>query len=608
MNLVTLDFETYFADDYTLSKMTTEAYVRDPRFKTHCVGMRLQGEFQLKPSMHVWDGENLEKNVHLSRNALLCHHAQFDGLILSHHYSIKPAFWFDTLSMARLLFPHGRHSLAALAERFNLPQKTVPYNLFKGVRDLAPDVYAQVAAGCAHDVELTHEIFRRMLPHVPKDEFKLIDLTIRMFTEPALRLDRAVLSRYLSETSEAKDDLLAQCGITREDCNSAKKFAGFLRALGVDPVLKISKKTKKETYAFAKTDKAMKDLLEHEDERVQALAAARLGIKSNMVETRAQRLLDMDTRGPLCVYLAYAKAQTLRWAGGDKLNWQNFKRGSPLRKALRAPEGYHLVVIDASQIEARLTDWFYGQWDMVEKWRAGVDQYSDLASQFYGEPVNKTMPDKRGLGKLIKLSCGYRAGAESIQNTARIGVYGPPVHLTLPEAKAVRDLYRSTHPKVKHGWEWCDREVLPALLTGEMRAAQCHPDTKPLQVENRRLLMPGNIWLDYSNLRQQGLNKWGKPNYVRVTKSGITHMHGGILTQNIMECLARQILSGTMLKLAEKGAKIVTCTHDEIVYLATVKGAPAALQYGLELLSTPPAWAPGLPLGAEGSHGEYYGK
>lgn len=590
MNLITLDFETYFADDYTLSKMTTESYVRNPRFKAHCEGRKIN-DAPVKVGIDP---------LRLDDCAALAHHAQFDGLILAHHYDLRPALWFDTMSMARLLYPHGRHSLAALTKQFGLAEKTVPYNLFKGVRDLPPDIYRLVADGCAHDVELTHAIFKRMLPHVPKSELRIIDLTIRMFTEPALRLDRDLLTEYVRNTREEKDDLLSDCGITREDVGSADKFAALLRGLGVEPPVKLSKTTGKEAYAFAKTDAGLKSLLDHDDDRVVVLVEARLGVKSNMVEKRAERLLDMDTRGALCVYLAYAKAHTLRFAGGDKMNWQNLKRGSVLRSSLLAPEGRAVVVVDASQIEARLLNWFYGQWDILEKFRNKEDIYSQLATQFYGEHVDKSKPEKRGTGKQIELSCGYRAGADSIQNTARVGTYGPPVHLTDDQALAARDLYRSTHPKVVEGWKYCDDVVLPALYAG------AELQWGVLLIRDHKLYFPGEVAMDYSTL-ERGTDKWGKPSWYRRTTKGLANIHGGIVTQNIMECFARIILCDAMLKLSVH-FKVVTCTHDEIVYLAPLKGAQYAFEYGVALLKIPPAWAPELPLDAEGGHDVRYSK
>src|SRR5689334_7138186 len=131
MKIITLDFESYYSDDYTLSKMSTESYIRDPRFEAHGCAVRW-GDAS---GTEWWPREDLpalfKHKDEWAKAAILCHHAQFDGLILAHHYGVKPKAWLDTLSMARLLI--GNHlsvGLDALGKHFGLAAKTVPYNLF----------------------------------------------------------------------------------------------------------------------------------------------------------------------------------------------------------------------------------------------------------------------------------------------------------------------------------------------------------------------------------------------------------------------------------------------------------------------------------------------
>lgn len=601
MYLVTLDFETYFDADYSLSKMTTEAYVRDPRFKAHMVGIK-HGH-----NITGIDACIAARKEEFSETAVICHHAQFDGFILSHHYGITPAFWFDTLSMARLVFPHAKsHSLGALAEMLDIGKKDIDYANFKGIRDLPNDIYNSVANGCITDVELTYAVFQKLVPHVSQEELRIIDLTIRMFTEPALKLDRDRMQSYLAKTQADKEALLQTLGVTKADLQSSEIFAGLLRDCGVEPPTKPSPSNPEKTiYAFAKTDDAMKALEEDEDERISTLVTARLGQKSTIGETRAMRLLEMSQRGNLCVYLKYCGAHTLRWSGGDKLNWQNFTRGSEMRKAILAPDGYQVVVIDNSQIECRLVNWFAGQWDILDKFRNKVDIYSELATMFYGEVVDKSKPEKRGTGKQIELSCGFRAGADSIKETAKRGTYGPPVILTDEQALAARDLYRSTHPKVKELWEYCDKVVLPALLAGNQDFTW-----GPLRVCGQHIFAPNAAGLDYSNLRcTQEIDKWGKPrnSFYTETRKGKKNMHGGILTQNVIELMSRMLLASSMLKIAT-AYKIVTCSHDEIVYLAKTEEADLALEFGLTIMKTAPAWCAGIPLDAEGGYDVRYSK
>jgi hypothetical protein len=171
LNILTLDFETFFSDDYTLKKMTTEAYVRDPRFEVLGVGLKFDG-YPAKWYDYTMDadiGASLPYRfdaVDWNNTAVLMHHAHFDGLILSHHYGIKPKFILDTLSMARLML--GNHisvGLESLARHYGLDPKSVPYDRMRGCHwaDMDTGLRAELAAGCLHDVSLTWDIFCRLM-------------------------------------------------------------------------------------------------------------------------------------------------------------------------------------------------------------------------------------------------------------------------------------------------------------------------------------------------------------------------------------------------------------------------------------------------------------
>ena len=234
MNLICLDFETFYSNDYTLKKLTTEGYIRDPRFEALCVGISTK-------EGNVWyarpDIARVLQFIDWDDTALLCHHAQFDGLILSHHFGIKPKLWLDTLSMARLLYPPSQSvSLAALAKLHGLPEKTVPYDRFKGRRyaDLSPALLEELGQGAVHDCELTHELFKRMLPDFPSDELMTIDHTVRMFTEPRLVGDANELHSLAALEHMRKGEIYAslQTNVTEIRKNGA--FSALLEAQGVE--------------------------------------------------------------------------------------------------------------------------------------------------------------------------------------------------------------------------------------------------------------------------------------------------------------------------------------------------------------------------------------
>jgi len=503
MRSVVLDFETYYGDSYTLSKMTTEAYIRDPRFEVILCGFKEGNE----PGYWV-DGPDVGKELQrlkLQDCAVIAHHAHFDGLILSHHYNVRPKRWIDTLSMARAIHgTKGGNSLAKLAERHGLGAKGHEVVLAKDKRraDFSPGELRAYGRYCINDCELEYDLALQLTHHFQRGELNLIDSFIRMFTEPVLRVRTEVLQQYIADLRANMASLLTLSGTSLEDLRSANKFAAALQLLGVDPPLKISKTTGKWTYAFSKSDPEMQELAEHEDPAVQALVAARLGAKSTLNETRALRLIDMVGRGPACVYLNYYGAGvTGRASGGDKMNWQNNTRGSPLRKAIYAPIGMTCVVGDSSNIESRMLDWLAGQDDQVEAYRLydaglGPDIYCVMAEKIYGRPVTKKdNPDERHRGKTAKLGLGYGMGDDKFALTAKI---------PKDEASRIKTIYRQTHGEVVKFWRRCE-EALTCIAAGLIGVRVDHRGI--IVTSENGLRLPNGLEIKYPNL-QHGENGW----------------------------------------------------------------------------------------------------
>ena len=422
MDILTADFETHYSRTYSLSKMTTEEYVRSPEYETIGVSVKRNNEpaiwfsgtdAEIDEFLHTFDWAN---------SVAVAHNSMFDMAILNWHYGLRPKKIVDTLSMARAL--HGTEvggSLAALAQHYGIGVKgtEVLDALGKRREDFTPEELARYGNYCDNDVELTYELFKCMAPHFPVSELNLIDLTIRMFTEPKLLLDRDMLVAHLKHVRDTKQKLLDKAMVDPEQLMSNDKLADLLRSLKVEPPMKISATTGKEAYAFAKTDEAFKALLEHENPIVQFIVAARLGAKSTLEETRTERFISIADRGSLPVPLRYYAARTGRWGGSDSLNLQNLPRGSKLKKSIVAPEGHVVIDCDSSQIEARTLAWFSGQDDMVEFFRknneeiaAGIpkkemkfDPYKLMASQIYGKEPTDIADIERHVGKTVVLGC-----------------------------------------------------------------------------------------------------------------------------------------------------------------------------------------------------------
>ena len=165
MSIITIDFETYYDKEYSLSKMTTEEYINDPRFEVIGVGIKYGDRVTewFVGGTEEFNDAIEELQVVASDCAILCHNTLFDGAILSWKYDVKPKMWFDTLSMAWAL--HGTEvggSLKALALRYGLGEKgdEVVFALGKRRVDFDAISLERYGAYCLNDVDLTYKLFK----------------------------------------------------------------------------------------------------------------------------------------------------------------------------------------------------------------------------------------------------------------------------------------------------------------------------------------------------------------------------------------------------------------------------------------------------------------
>lgn len=608
MKTLCLDAETFYSDDFTLKKYTTEAYVRDPQFE--CLGFACVSgnEAQWVPQESL---KGFFASIDWDNTCILAHHAQFDGLILAHHFNVCPRYWLDTMSMARLV--NGTQvpaSLASLAAMRGLPEKTVPYNLFKGRRwcNIDESTRRLIGEGAIHDAQLTQEICNWLLPQVPQDELFLIDRTVRMFTEPKLVGDVPYLQAYQHAEAARKNQTLLELGVSSKDLASADKFAALLEAEGIDVEYKPGKNG--EVPCFAKTDQFMKDLLDHEDDTIATLAEARLDVKSTIDETRAGRLTSMARRGPMPVYLSFCGAHTKRDSGGDSINWQNFKRSGELKKGICAPPGYLIAEVDSSQIECRFLNEIAGQTNVTQAFREKRDIYSELATKFYGFEVTKADKPRRGVGKQLELSCGYGASETTIIATAKRGTYGPAVLLSPEEGLRAKTVYRDEHSAVVNLWGAAKRMI--SALAGTPKPIEWGP----CLVDTGRLYGPSvdgqsRIWITYDDLRFEHFEDKGQPSngWRYKSRKGRVKLYGGKLVENMIQFVSRIDTFSKAVKIIKaSGLSLVNREHDKLVFLVkNDQYAQATLDWLLEQMQQPPAWLPSIPLDAEGSLSERYG-
>lgn len=604
MNIITIDFETAYGGDLGFKTQTTEEYIRDSRFEV--IGAAVQvndGEPVWFSGSHTAMYQFLQK-YDWGNSLALAHNASFDGAILNWQYGITPKGWLDTLSMARAL--HGTQvggSLGVLATYYEIGVKgdEVVNAINKFRKNFNKEDLARYGDYCKNDVKLTWDLFGLMSQGFPKLELRLIDLTVRMFTEPVLQLDKEMLEAHLIKEKCRKEELLAS--FNKDTLMSNPQFADLLVSLGVEPPMKKSPANGKQTYAFAKNDEEFKALLEHEDTRVQAVVAARLGTKSTIEETRTERFIGIAKRGPMPVPLRYYAAHTGRWGGDDKINLQNLKRLSPLKYSIFAPFGYVMIDSDSSQIEARTLAWLAGQDDLVAAFERGEDVYKIMASVIYGKAVEEITKDERFVGKTTILGAGYGMGAAKFM--AQLKTFG--VEVTIEEAGRIINTYRNTYPKITALWK-AAANVLPAIIR-EQTTAFGRGDI--LKVDGSRgILLPNGLRLKYPNLRQKTDEESGKTELVYDTKRGKAvipnRIYGGKVIENVCQALARIVIGEQMLMVAKK-YRVVMTVHDAVACIAPKAEADTAKEYVELCMRIRPSWASKLPLNCEAGYGKSYG-
>lgn len=618
MEVLTADWETYYDKEYSLSKLTTEAYVRDPRFQAIMLGLRWpDGRKEVITGTHEEIQYRLDA-IEWENFAVLCHNTLFDAAIFAWHFNVKPRAWLDTLSMARAMFGARNNSLASLAKRFGFEDKGTEVQNAMGKRreDFSPEEFDRYAAYCLHDVQLCYDMWHVMSEGwynietfdrregYPLEELKLIDQHIRMFSEPALRLNKDKLEAHLVGVIQRKEELLNKTEFSKERLSSNVQFAEVLTELGVNAPTKISKTTGKTTFAFAKTDPELKALLDHPDERVQAAVAARLGTKSTLEETRTQTFIEIAKRNPvLPVPLKYSYARTKRSSGGDGINLQNLPaRGATTLKAcLEAPPGYVLIDCDSSNIEARVLAWLAGQDDLVTDFANNVDVYCKMASRIYGRPITKANKNERFLGKTVTLGCGYQTGAYKLQATLRTAAN--PMDLDIQECERIIDIYRRTYDRIKSLW-YEGEQCIESIHANKSR---WFGKKGVLLIEgNKGVKLPSGLYISYPQLHRTHDPKRGS-RWQYKDDTGLVDIYGGKFTENCVQALARIVVMSQLLRIAKK-LRVVLTVHDSIIALAREGERDEARAYVESCMRWVPPWAKGLPINCESKWGHNYGE
>lgn len=611
---VVIDFETFYGTKYSLrsNKINYTEYIRDPRFRVMCVAVKIDDALTMKftkPQFEDWLASL--HDAWWDDVAVFAHNTMFDGLILAERYDIRPAQWFCTLSLVRALFQGSiGNDLEDVAAFLGLPPKPAILEQVKDRywEDLTPDEQSRMLDYCAHDVDTAAAIADAFWPALPAEEQRLMHLTLQQFLEPKLYLNEGALKLEIEAVIAHRDRLVRATGINDPKVfSSVAKFGALLRSRGIEPPTKWSNEKEEEVDAFSKTDLGWLHMVNHWRETGQTelvqLADARMNCASSIHVTRPQRLLLLgQNQQPIGAAYNYYGAHTGRWSGGNKLNFQNFKRKGAIRKTIMAPRGYVIVVVDASQIELRFNAWLHLENFVLDTLRAGKCVYRRMAGKIYGlteaeaDALSSDDP-RRFVGKVAMLGLGYQMSGKKFNDTLALGTMGPSVFLPRELTdNIVYNVYRPEHRNIVAGWQLL-QDMLPAMMD-----KQCRVPWRCLEFRHNGVMLPNGMMQMYDGLRFESESS------ITYNADGFPHhIYGGLFDENIVQALARIGVGDSMSRIARQ-VPVVLQTHDECGALVREREADDVLRMMIQEMSTPPPWAPDIPLNAEGGYDYCYSK
>lgn len=483
----------------------------------------------------------------------------------------------------------------------------------------------------AADVEAEREIWRR-IPKMSRRERKIWLVDQRM-NDRGLPVDHDLLGALGGITLDELLRINAEIKrITQgmvESSNQHARLLGWLQSHGY-PHGDLRKDTIAEfigTEGFYELDTDTQDVL-----RLRAEAAKTSTAKLRSMAAFAQA----DGRARHLVQYAGA-VRTLRWAGrGPQI--QNYPRpdkpiaknstliireilqgmpadglrllfGRPLdvvasclRPVFKAPKGFKLVVCDYHAIEAIVLAWLADFQELLDVFRRGEDVYIFTANQIGS--------DNRQMGKVIRLACGFGMGAGRFQETA--AAYG--VKLLFSESDAAVRGFRQTNKPIVSLWYSYESAARKAILypdqlftVGKVKFRMGRKDGRAAGALLIEKPSGGHLVYRDAAIEDGRIVYWGVHQTTRQWTKIDTY--GGKLVENVTQAVARDLLADTMVEFDDRHPDaLLTTVHDEIVALAPEHTARLVFLDLKGLMSTPPAWASGMPLSAAGYVADRYSK
>lgn len=627
-----IDIETYSPVD--LAKAGVYKYTEHPDWRILMCSWALNDDKVQRAEGHeaileipgLFDGQILK----------IAHNASFERVNLSRLKNrgrkggkfLPPEQFFDTAALARTWgLPASLEDFAIsvgaeekdeagtrLINLFSKPNR----NGERVTKEERPDDWAAFGAYCDQDVETMRDAAKRFARDFPRGERAVYEVDQRI-NDRGVRVDVALAEAaercFKGNRAEAMKEIEKIAGV--DNGNSVAQLRTWLKSRGVDTE-DLRKDTVKELLEGDLPDDVRRVLVLRQECAVSAAAKFTAAIRAT------------NDDGRLRGTMQYFGASTGRFAG-RLIQFQNLARDgfkgpdrgydttaeeaavgrlleggsipSPeLKKLIRPLLMGPFVVCDYSSIEPRVLAWLAGEQWMIDAFNNNEDIYVATAAKLGG-------PEKgfdRQHGKLMTLSCGYKGGVGAALKMGGRNIMpkGTPEDILRKELQAIINNWRDKSPAVRRFWSQLER----ILGTGG------GVDTGLVSIEvkgqDRYVWLPSKRPIVYRGLTR----RWKQPLDVDGTPLGparlVPHvlntggdrarvpykpLHGGIITENIVQAVARDILVAALRRLEEAGWPVVTHIHDEVVceIPADRRGMSeeALVNEVSEIMCRPPSWA-----------------
>ena len=475
-----------------------------------------------------------------------------------------------------------------------------------------------LVAYCRQDVR-TELSVAEVLNAMPDSERRLYQLDQRI-NDRGVKVDRDLIERVSKLANSASENIDAEIkrltnGQVKAATN-AMDLTAWLRGYGLN-VNSVDKQTVTRMLNIDELHPIIKQVLKLRQD----------GAKSSTAKYDAMlNAADADDR--MRGLLMYHGAATGRWSG-RLVQPQNFPRplkkndeleaiiaklkadedvsehgagtviaSDLLRSMLIAEDGHRLMFADYSAIEARVLAWVAGQNDLVETFRKGGDVYKEMASAIYNKSVDAISDNERQVGKMAILGCGYGMGGKRFaEQCATMGI-----KVDEDEAKRIVAVYREKNNRIAQYWRDVEQDFVDMVKeAGRVRSVELPlPSGRSLTYHNPRIIQRETPWGAMRDTAQvDTLNS--------VTRQWVSQIiWGGLLTENVVQATARDLMATAMMALEVKGYNVILSVHDEII--SEVPDDFGSLDEMIDIMTRVPAWAEGCPINAEGKEGKRYRK